>query len=222
MKLITNLFFDFDGTLADTSEGVVNGVHFAFDKAGIARAAHESISGLIGLPLANMFELLWNTTDEALIANGVKWFREYYAEHGVYEACLYEGTQEMLQRLKDCGYVLDIVSSKPVKFIEDISERLGIADYFTHVSGVGMVVRSLSKAERMKSFIEEYRLDAQNVVMVGDSTQDVVAANFNNVRCIGVAYGFGTKDDLIEAGAWKLAGTPLEIADIVFCENNLR
>jgi len=217
--MITNLFFDFDGTLADTSEGVVNGVQFAFDKAGIARTEHETISGLIGLPLANMFELLWNTKDETLIANGVKWFREYYAEHGVYEACLYEGTQEMLQRLKDCGYVLDIVSSKPVKFIEDISARLGIADYFTHVSGVGMVVRSLSKAERMKSFIEEYGLDAQSVVMVGDSTQDVVAANFNNVRCIGVTYGFGTKDDLVEAGAWKLAETPIEVAEIL-CKYN--
>jgi len=220
--MIKNIFFDFDGTLADTSEGVVNGVHFAFDKAGITRADYENVSRLIGLPLANMFELLWNTNDEALIASGVKWFREYYAEQGVHESCLYDGTQEMLQRLKDCGYVLDIVSSKPVKFIQEISTRLGISDYFANVSGTGLVVRSLSKAERMKSFIDEFALNAQSVIMVGDSTQDVTAAKFNNVRCIGVTYGFGTKADLMEAGAWKLADTSFEVAEIIFQDNSPR
>lgn len=216
--MLKNIFFDFDGTLVNTEEGIVNGVHFAFDKAGVARVSDAEISKLIGLPIANMFEIFFDTKDETRVADGVKWFREYYARQGVFESRLYDGTKDMLQQLKDSGFVLDVVSSKPAKFIEMLLSRLEISQFFTNVSGTGLSVRDLTKSERMKNFIDDFGLNTQGTIMVGDSIQDVIAANSNDVRCIGVTYGFGTKEDLLGTGAWKLASSPLEVAEIIISQ----
>lgn len=209
--MLKHIFFDFDGTLVDTSEGIIKAMHYAFEQDGRNRIADAEVRRYIGPPLNEMFECLWQTKDDADISRGVKLFRTYYAEHGVEECCLYGGVPEMLAQLVQQGYKLYIVSSKPAVFIEKIAERYGIRKYFTAMTAVGLQVKDLSKAERMGMLMKENNILPEETVMIGDRPEDILAAKANSVRAIGVTYGFGTDEELRAAGAWNLASSLEEV-----------
>ena len=217
--MIKDIFFDFDGTLVDTSEGIVNAMHYAFDKYGLERVPDENIKAVIGPQLAEMFEILWQTKDEDKIADGVRVFREYYSKRGVFESKLYDGVLELLKKLCGNGFMLYVVSSKPAVFIEQIFSRYNIGGFFSGTTAVDCGVRTLSKTERMKNLLAERKILVNNAVMVGDRAEDVFAAKANGVRSIGVTYGFGSAETLLGAGAWKLADMPCRIARFVAEDN---
>lgn len=213
--VIQHIFFDFDGTLVDTREGIIKAMHYAFEQDGRERASDDEVRKLIGPPLNEMFEALWQTKDDETISRGVKLFREYYAEHGVDECCLYDGVPNMLRCLSAAGIKLYIVSSKPAVFIEKIAVRYDIKKYFTAMTAVGLQVKDLSKAERMGLLMKERNILPEEVVMVGDRPEDILAAKANSVRAVGVTYGFGTKDELIKAGCWKLVDELIEMEQLL-------
>lgn len=200
MAKIQHIMFDFDGTLADTSEGIIRSMHYAYDKLYLRHEQDEKIQSIIGPPLEEMFSVLLSTDDGNYIKEAVTYFRERYAEQGVRELCLYPQVKHTLKALKESGYKLYIVTSKPEKFVHEICEGQGIREYFTAMTGVLAEKRSLSKADRMRKLMEMYHITKENGIMVGDRPEDVYAAQKNEMPCIGVSYGFGKADELSKAG----------------------
>ncbi|MDE7435588.1 MAG: HAD hydrolase-like protein [Lachnospiraceae bacterium] len=200
MRDIEHIMFDFDGTLADTSEGIIRSMHYAFDRLHVKREQDEVIRDIIGPPLEEMFAILLHTKDEAYIKRAVIYFRERYAKEGVRELCLYPGARETLSALRDRGLQLYIVTSKPQCFVQEICREHGIDVYFSGVTGVSTEGKSPSKAERMVILMKDYGITAENGIMVGDRPEDAKAAAKNGVRCVGVAYGFGRREELEQAG----------------------
>lgn len=204
MNKIKHMMFDFDGTLADTSEGIVRSMHYAYDKLGREHEADERIKNSIGPPLETMFSILLSTEDELSIKQAVTYFRERYAKEGVRELCLYPGVKETLSTLSEAGIMLYIVTSKPEKFVHEICEEQGIKAYFKAMTGVSTRGKSLSKAERMGLLMQEYGITPDNGIMVGDRPEDANAAKANQVGCVGVTYGFGKREELHEAGCIQI------------------
>lgn len=205
--MIENILFDFDGTLVDTSEGIIKSMHHAYDCLGYARISDEKIKEVIGPPLPEMFrQLLLDMTEEQVEA-GVRKFRERYSEHGAKEAQLYPYVLEGLKRLCGNNKKLFIVTSKPEVFVREISRRYGIDGLFQDMTATAVSGKSESKAVRMGKLMEKHGLSKDNTVMVGDRHEDAEAAKANGVRCIGVTYGYGTVSSLENAGCWKLAKT---------------
>lgn len=215
MKSLQYVFFDFDGTLVDSSEGIVNAINYACEKFGRPKVTMQDAWKFIGPPLYDIFATLWETTDDAVITSGIKTFREYYSQYGVKEACFYEGVIPLLKRLSEAGLKLYIVSSKPVVFIDNIVKRYDIGKYFAGTVGVSLKYRDLSKAERMGSLMREQNITADEVIMVGDRPEDVLAGKANGVKTLGVLYGFGTEQMLTEAGVWQMAKSPQAVGDIL-------
>lgn len=204
MRNMQHIMFDFDGTLADTSEGIIRSMHYAYDKLSLQHESDEKIKNIIGPPLEEMFSVLLHTEDKNYIKQAVVYFRERYAKQGLKELCLYPQVEQTLKKLKECGYKLYIVTSKPEKFVHEICEEQGIKEYFTAITGVPTVKPSMSKAERMRGLMELYNITKENGIMVGDRPEDAHAAGKNGISCFGVSYGFGKAEELTKAGCIKI------------------
>lgn len=216
--MYSDIFFDFDGTIVDTSEGIVKSMNHAFIQMNLPQLTFEEIRKTIGPPLPEMFRILLKMDDQKLIQLGVTEFRKRYGVEGLIELEIYKGVLEMLQTLKHSGKRLYIVTSKPTEYIYILLKSFQIDDLFDDVTGVSLNGESHDKSERLKQLIQKHHLDKQNSVMVGDRPEDVAAAKYNNVESLAVSYGFGSFDDLQKAGAEQIVDS-VEKLLIVLSQN---
>ncbi len=144
--------------------------------------------------------------------------KQYYEETGLYKSPLYDGVMEALTELKNAGAVLAVVTGKP----EDISIRilkyLKIFDMFDTVSGpdkkstdpkkVDLILRAINALHIEKS-------DYESVIMVGDRHFDIEGAKEAGIASIGVLYGYGSKEELLAAGADRIVNNVWELAEVI-------
>jgi phosphoglycolate phosphatase len=213
--LIKNLLFDFDGTIVDTSEGIIKSMHYAFEKLELEKLNDFRIKEVIGPPLGEMFKILININNEETITKGIHYFRERYSRDGLRELKLYDNVEDTLSYLHNIGINMFIVTSKPHKFTETIVENLNVKKYFKDISGVGLSGEVKSKADRIGEMVNKYNLITEETLMVGDMKDDVLAANENKIRTIGMLYGFGKKLDLQIAGCKTFCDKFEELKNII-------
>ncbi len=194
--MIENLLFDFDGTIVDTSEGIIKSMHYAFEKLGIKTLPDLRIKQVIGPPLQEMFKILLNSTDKEIINKGIFYFREIYSKNGLSQLKLYDNVQETLSYLYTRNINLFIVTSKPYEFTKTIIENLEIKKYFKDISGTSLNKEVKSKGDRVGGIIKKYKLEIEKTVMIGDRKEDILAARQNKLKTIGMLYGFGKKEEL--------------------------
>lgn len=194
------MIFDFDGTLVDTSVGIINCVHYAFNRLSLKPVNDQSIRNVIGKPLPEMLKILFATSDPTLIDAGVSYFRERYSSQGLLEVTLYNGVIETLNDLVNKNICLFIVTSKPYEYTKAITNNLGIYGLFDSISGVLLNSESPGKSDRVRQIISDFNLQVSNTVMVGDRADDVIAATNNGITSIGLLSGYGNREELIDAG----------------------
>jgi phosphoglycolate phosphatase len=213
--MIKNILFDFDGTLVDTSEGIIKCFNYALNKLGFAEVEPSEIIKLIGLPLENMFVRLFDDNNPDLISSAVSYFRERYSTRGLLELNLYDGVEETLQYFWFHNIGLYIATSKPLAFTQTICNNLNINKYFHYITGVELSGISPSKTERIKCVLDKFSLKQIETVMVGDRAEDVISARDSFISSIGVLYGFGSKEELINAGCNWLVDNFRELKQII-------
>lgn len=205
------LFFDLDGTLCDSAEGILNAVTYAQDKLGLPRQARSEMMHYIGPPLARTFSADYGL-DEADAEWAVAAYREYYVSRGIFECTLYDGIVEMLDALRDRGYVLVLATCKPTPSARRVLEHFGIADRFRMISGPEFDGTRSEKHEVIAYAVECLGLtDPGRILMIGDRRDDVLGAAQNGIACAGVLWGFGSRAELTEAGAKRLFASPSEL-----------
>lgn len=213
--MFKNILFDFDGTLVDTSEGIIKSMHHAYDCLGYERIKDEEIKAVIGPPLKDMFRQLLPEAAQTELELGVKKFRERYGKFGVEEAELYPEVKEGLRSLHESGKNLYIVTSKPEAFVEMIAKSNGIWEMFSDITAVKLKGDSESKATRMGRLLKKHNMSLEDTVMVGDRHEDVEAAAANSVHCICVEYGYDEVSRLEKTGCWKIAESFNKVCEIV-------
>lgn len=202
------VLFDFDGTLADTSRGIKNSIKYALAEKHIPVGEESRLNYFIGPPLYDGFSHVYGA-DEKHSEELVRLYRVYYAKSGVYECELYPGVQDMLDGLKKAGLQLGVVSSKPKHFLDMAVPHLGIAPYFTTVVGPELKNKNADKSFLIRQALEQMNTDS--AVMAGDRFYDIEGARRAGVTAVGVTYGFGTAEELKEAGADALAASPHDL-----------
>ena len=214
---IKALFFDFDGTIADSSSGIIASTRYALDKNNAGSGVTDKdIKNAIGPPLIPLIErILDKTADEKLVRNIALSYREHYTEKGLFMTDLYEGVEKVLKFLS-AKYTLFIVSSKPEEFLEKLMLALGIRKCFRRIYGPGLGLTPLKKAELVKACMAENNLKADECIMIGDKAEDVIAAKANDIKTVGVLYGFGTAVELKEAGAAFLIKKPDDLIKLKY------
>lgn len=215
MKEYSTVLFDLDGTLTDPGLGITNSVAHALRRLGITPPDRRELYKFIGPPLYESFERFYGLSHEDAL-RAVEYYREYYPDKGIYENFVYDGIPEVLKSLKDAGKTLIVATSKPYVFAEEIMKHFSLAEYFTYIAGATLDGSRILKADVISHAFNKCGItDLSGVVMVGDREHDVFGAKAMGVDCIGVLYGYGSREELEKAGASYIAETPRDIAKII-------
>jgi phosphoglycolate phosphatase len=213
---LKNVLFDLDGTLTDPFLGITRCLTHAVELLGeVAPAPHE-MAPHIGPPIRDTIaSLLGDRASGEKVALALSYYRERYRSVGMYENKVYPDIEEMLDRLAGKGMKLFVATSKPNIFARPILKYFSLAGYFTDIFGSDPSGRFDDKSDLLAHLLAETRLDPHDTAMVGDRRHDVAAARAHAILPIGVTYGYGSKAELIEAGAEVLCDAPLEVAEFL-------
>ena len=146
-------------------------------------------------------------------AEAVKYYRERYNVTGIFENQPYPGIKELLEGLKEKGITLAVASSKPDQMVKIVLDHFQLDTYFDVIMGSDINRPKMTKAEVILQVLEKMNCldEREQVIMVGDRHYDVLGAKEAGLSCIGVTYGYGTKEELLRAGAVKTADNTREL-----------
>lgn len=208
------ILFDLDGTITDSCEGIVNSVRYALKKFEIVEYDMEVLYKFIGPPLLDSFMKYYGFNKEKAIT-AVKYYREYYSKTGIFENRLYEGIAELLKELHKNGKRVILATSKPEKFANIILEHFNILKYFDFVGGATMDEKRSQKEEVIDYILKVQNINPNNAVMIGDTKFDIIGAHMFGMEAIGVLYGFGSEQDLINVEADHIVANVTELKKIL-------
>lgn len=199
------VLFDLDGTLTDSGEGIINCAQMTLERFGLPVPSREEMRVFVGPPLADSFIAHGVPADRAEEAIAI--FRSRYLPIGKFENHPYPGIRELLGALKEQGHRLYVATSKPEATAIEVLEHFDLAKYFDRICGASFDQSRTSKSDVI-AFLLQNEEAAGNTVMVGDTAFDVTGAAAHGIPTIGVAWGYGTVEDMVKAGAAAIAETP--------------
>jgi phosphoglycolate phosphatase len=205
------VLFDLDGTLTDPRASIVRSLRHALEQLARPCPPDAALTACIGPPLRSTFATLLATSDRLLIERAMELYRERFATVGLYENEVYEGVPAMLE-VTASGGPLFVATSKPAIFAERILRHFALDRYFQGVYGPELDGRLDDKTELLAHLLATERVAGPNAIMVGDRHADVAAARANGARAIGALWGYGSRDELLGAGADALCAAPGELA----------
>ena len=206
------ILFDLDGTLTDPKPGITKCVQYALAKMGIEEPDCDQLTPFIGPPLAKAFMAFYQMNEQEA-AQAVAYYRERFATVGLYENSVYPGIPELLGRLTGQGSKLVVATSKPTVFSVKILEHFGLAAFFSEVAGSNLDGTRVEKAEVIAfalACLGDIRGEA--AIMVGDRMHDILGAKANGMNTIAVSYGYGSLEELRQAGPQQIVGSVEELA----------
>lgn len=212
------ILFDLDGTLTDSLPGITRSVAYALKAKGIEVENLQTLQCFVGPPLKESFQKYYGFSEEEA-GDCVKLYREYYTKTGIFENAVYDGIEPLLRRLKEKGAVLLVATSKPEVYAKQILEYFHLDSYFDFIGGAELTETRTAKAEVIRYVLEEMGIsDRELAVMVGDREHDVLGAKVEGVSCIGVLYGYGSREELEKAGADWIARDQKELESLLFMQ----
>ena len=205
---------DLDGTLTDPCIGITNSVMYALKKFNIEVEDRSELYCFIGPPLPDSFKKYYGFNEEQA-DRAVTYYRENFRDKGIFENVVYPGIPEILKELKEKGVVVALATSKPHEFSVRILEHFDLIKYFDFIGAATMDGR-ISKKTDVIAHLLEYMgdVDKDEVLMVGDRDQDIDGAKANGLHSVGVLWGYGSKEELQNAGADYVIERPEELLEL--------
>ena len=206
--------FDLDGTLTDPALGITNSVMHALEKYDIHVEDRSELYPFIGPPLDYSFKTFYGFTDEQAI-QAIKYYREYFSVTGLFENKVYDGIPETLEELKNKGVIIALATSKPYEFSVRILEHFDLMKYFDFVGAATMDGKISKKEDVISNLLEKMGADDKaSILMIGDRYHDIDGAKANGLKSAGVLWGYGSQEELKNAGADYLVNVPSGISDL--------
>ena len=201
------IYFDLDGTLTDPKPGITRSIQYALQKLDHpTMPTEDELTWCIGPPLRASFVRLLGAETSADLA--VSYYRERFSDVGLYENGVYDGIGAVLTKLGAAGHRLFVATSKPHVFAERIIDHFGLRDHFERVFGSELDGTRVDKSHLLEYALKQASVDPARTLMIGDRSHDMVGAKNNGMKGIGVLYGYGTRDELLDAGAHHVCATP--------------
>ncbi|MGN1144881.1 MAG: HAD hydrolase-like protein [Acetatifactor sp.] len=208
------LLFDLDGTLTDPKVGITTCVQYALKELGIDEPDLNKLEPFIGPPLKDSFKEFYQMSDEQA-ERAVEKYRERFENIGIFENRIYDGIPQMLRTLQAKGLHLAVASSKPTVFVQRILEHFHIDKYFEVVVGSELDGTRVKKEEvvqeTLRRLFKDKPIQRDKVYMIGDRRFDIEGAKTMHIDSVGVAYGYGSMDELKAAHADYIVRTVEEL-----------
>ena len=209
------IIFDLDGTLTDSGEGIIKTCMMVLEHYGLPVPGWEEMKVFVGPPLHLKFQEFGIPTEEC--DNAVELYRSRYNTVGKFENTPYPGIHQLLSGLKAKGYQLLVATAKPEVTSIEILEHFDLAQYFDIICGA-----SLDRSRSEKTAVLAYLLKQVNIdsaIMVGDTHFDVLGAAAHGIPAIGVSWGYGKVQDMIDAGAMSIAYSMEQLEQLLTVES---
>lgn len=198
------VFFDLDGTLSDPKVGIIQSIQHALNRLGLECPDDGDLTWCIGPPLLESFGSIVGT---ALAPLALDYYRERFSAIGWQENELYPGIVDVLRQLVESDRLLYVATSKPFVFADRIIRHFQLDEYFARIFGAELDGTRSNKGDLLRFALSETGVK-NDAVMVGDREHDVFGAKANQIRSIGVSYGYGSKQELENAGADAVVDSP--------------
>lgn len=233
------ILFDLDGTLTDPKEGITKAVRYTLNHYGIQVDDLDSLCPFIGPPLTDSFERFYGFSPEQA-RESVSVYREYYLDAGWKQNLEYEGVKEMLGRLQAAGKHLLVATSKPEVTAVQILKHFKMDGFFELIGGADLEGKRVKKGDVIRYVLARAGLSAgagaepgmdadiepgmgtgtepermSHIIMVGDREHDVLGARELGMDCVGVLYGYGSREEFEACGAFAVVETVEELEEFL-------
>ena len=202
LRRVRAICFDLDGTLIDPYLGIARSIAFALDRLGRSEIDVADCKAFIGPPIQDTFRALLGH-DAAAVTSAVQYFRERYAERGIFEAQPYPDISTVLADLS-AETSLFVCTSKPRLYADRIVRAFAIDRYFSGIYGSELDGTRMRKSELLAWLLKREGLGEGTAALVGDRSLDITAAQENGLPGFGVLWGYGSEQELPDAGAMRL------------------
>lgn len=209
------ILFDLDGTLIDSSEGIIKSSLYALAHYGIEEPEPDKLRAFIGPPLSESFMKYYDFSRKQAL-DAVEVYRERYNDIGIFECRLYPGVKECIETLKKQGYLIGMASSKPEVSCRRILEHFEILPLFDDVVGATLDGRIDTKEEVLNEVMRRWvDVPREEMCLIGDTIFDVEGANRVGMPCVAVSFGFGDVDEMLTAGAKAVCDDMAKLPELV-------
>lgn len=209
------IFFDLDGTMIDSGDGITLSVQYALKKMGIIEKELSALKVFVGPPLKDSFMYYYGFSDEEA-EKAISYYRVYYESRGILRCWPYKRVDKLLSFIENTGRKAVIATSKPELFARRIVQHLYMSQMFEYIAGASFDEKIVKKSEVIAYAMKEIGIDdPSRILMVGDRKFDVIGARENGIKTAGVLYGYGSYPELLDAGADYIAKNVSELAEVV-------
>ena len=209
---ITTLFFDLDGTVSNNFVGISRCLNHALQALGRRELSDDEIYPFVGPPFRESLPRVFPGIDTE---EAIRLYRVRYDEHGWLENHLYDGIAAAIRTLHLHGYTIALCTSKPRVAAERIISHFNLDPYFSGVHGPELDGKFDRKTDLLAHLVNHYNVAPASAVMIGDRDKDIEAANATGTRSVGVLWGFGAREELENAGAERIAATPIDLVHTI-------
>ncbi len=222
------VLLDLDGTLMDSAPGIIASIRYAFESLGHPLPTDEELRAFVGPPIA--VSLLAYGVPRGRVDEGIRAYREAFSNGGMFVNAVFPRIPDMLVALRDSliavegpvpGPRLVVATSKPETYARIITERFALTPLLDAVYGASMDGSRISKADVIAHALAEEAATTgaavapDRIVMVGDREHDVLGAAAHGIATVGVSWGYGSRDELLSAGAVAIADSPSELVPLL-------
>ena len=208
------IIFDLDGTLLDTSEGIMHCYRKTGAILNLQENTREKKKCVIGRPLKDGFQCLYKIDSENQLEKAIATYRSIYQSEGIKMFCAYDGIEELLKNLKENGYLLAVATLKAESYAKQMLESAGFAKYFDVIHGWDGTDRC-TKAYIITKVIFTLNMISSEAILVGDSEYDAYGADAADVDFLGVSYGFGIRKCESKSKLFPIADSPEDVLDYI-------
>lgn len=189
------VLFDFDGTVADTSPGIKEGLSHVFKLNNMPMMTNSEMDRFIGPPLDDSF-MNYCAVSKEKAKEMVLQFREHYHNRAIDKFYIYQGFTDAVKVLREKGIIAAIATSKPETMAIHILKKAGIYDLFDVIQGATLDGKLIKKTDIVKKVLEKDGIKGKKALMVGDTRFDIYGAHQNKIPALWVQYGFGTLSEV--------------------------
>ena len=193
-----NILFDFDGTLADTRQGIIRTVQGTLQQMGLPPADPVAVSATIGLPLTECFRLATPTPEERT-EEAAAIYRNIFPALALEHITIFPHVLETLRQLEQLGVVMAIVSSRHHISLDPLVQQLGVERYIplSRVYGEDEGLKPKPAPDLALKVLHDLSLAAEETLVVGDTVYDLQMGAAAGCHTCGVTYGNQTRTQLL-------------------------
>lgn len=211
MRKYNTILFDLDGTVLDTSEGILRSIEETIALCQLPELSAQVKRSMIGPPVNQSLKKIYGLTD-ARTNEVTALFRKLYSEKYLMEMKAYPGILELLAQLRQSGYKVGIATYKRDDYAQRLMNGAGI-NALCHFT-LGSDGKEQTKAEIIQICLNALQCrHSRECIMIGDTIHDLEGAKNAGTAFIGVTYGFGfrSKAEILALNAAGAADSAEEI-----------